>query len=167
MENDIKEMKIGSQIRKYRNNMELSQEQLAGKIYVSRQTVSNWEEHIKETEIRKLDKYGKVYTILLITSIISFIPLYKWLGNYGFILWGIIYMVTMFFALKTEKVKKDNNIHTFKEIVAFEEGKNLDEIEKIQEKAKRPYQTFLCFTISGGIALEVLLLMGWIMGIVL
>lgn len=66
MENDIKEMKIGSQIRKYRNNMELSQEQLAGKIYVSRQTVSNWEEHIKETEIRKLDKYGKVYTMLLI-----------------------------------------------------------------------------------------------------
>lgn len=201
MENEIKEMKIGSQIRKYRNNMELSQEQLAGKIYVSRQTISNWEngknypdihsllllssifnvsldnlikgdieimkEHIKETEIRKLDKYGKVYTMLLITSVISFIPLYKWFGNYGFILWGIIYMVTMFFALKTEKVKKDNNIHTFKEIVAFEEGKNLDEIEKIQEKAKRPYQTFLCFTISGGIALAVLLLMGWIMGIVL
>ncbi len=103
-------------------------------------------EHIKETEIRKLDKYGKVYTMLLITSVISFIPLYKWFGNYGFILWGIIYMVTMFFALKTEKVKKDNNI---------------------QEKAKRPYQTFLCFTISGGIALAVLLLMGWIMGIVL
>lgn len=199
MENEIKEMKIGSQIRKYRNNMELSQEQLAGKIYVSRQTVSNWEngknypdihsllllssifnvsldnlikgdieimkEHIKETEIRKLDKYGKIYAILLITSVISFIPLYKWLGNYGFIPWGIIYMVTMFFALKTDKIKKDNNIHTYKEIVAFEEGKHLDEIEKIQEKAKRPYQTFLCFIISGGIALAVLLLMGWVMDV--
>ncbi len=30
------EMKIGGQIRKYRNNMGLSQEQLAEKIYVSR-----------------------------------------------------------------------------------------------------------------------------------
>lgn len=33
-----------------------------------------------------------------------------------------------------------NDIQTYKEIVAFTEGKRLDEIQKIEEKAKRPYQ---------------------------
>lgn len=193
------EMKIGTQIRKYRNNMELSQEQLAEKIYVSRQTVSNWEngknypdihsllllgslfnvsldnlikgdieimkEHIKESEIKKFDKCGKIYAILLVTSIISFVPLYVWLGVYGFIPWGIIYGVTMLFAIKAEKIKKDNNIHTYKEIVAFEEGRRLDEIEKLQEKAKHPYQIVLCILGSGFITLAVLLIIGYIMGV--
>lgn len=36
-------MEIGNQIRKYRIQNEFSQEELAEKIYVSRQTISNWE----------------------------------------------------------------------------------------------------------------------------
>ena len=36
-----------------------------------------------------------------------------------------------------------NDIHTYKEIVAFTEGKRLDEIQKIEEKAKRPYQKII------------------------
>ena len=36
-------MEIGIQIKKYRNNMKISQEELAEKVYVSRQTISNWE----------------------------------------------------------------------------------------------------------------------------
>lgn len=36
-------MEIGAQIKYYRANMDLSQEELAEKLYVTRQTVSNWE----------------------------------------------------------------------------------------------------------------------------
>ncbi|EKN1188825.1 helix-turn-helix transcriptional regulator, partial [Listeria monocytogenes] len=36
-------MEIGKRIREYRKIYNLSQEQLADKIFVSRQTVSNWE----------------------------------------------------------------------------------------------------------------------------
>ncbi|MDE7188482.1 MAG: helix-turn-helix domain-containing protein [Lachnospiraceae bacterium] len=36
-------MEVGTQIKKYRNHMGISQEELAEKVYVSRQTVSNWE----------------------------------------------------------------------------------------------------------------------------
>lgn len=36
-------MELGAQIKKYRNEKTLSQEMLAEKVYVSRQTVSNWE----------------------------------------------------------------------------------------------------------------------------
>ena len=36
-------------------------------------------------------------------------------------------------AFKVEKVKKDNDIQTYKEIVAFSEGKLLDDIHKQRE----------------------------------
>lgn len=39
-------MQIGNQMKKYRDQFHLSQEQLAEKIYVSRQTISNWETNI-------------------------------------------------------------------------------------------------------------------------
>ena len=36
-------MELGKQIKKFRNEFSLSQETLAAKIFVSRQTISNWE----------------------------------------------------------------------------------------------------------------------------
>ena len=36
-------MELGNQIKKYRWELQISQEQLADRIYVSRQTISNWE----------------------------------------------------------------------------------------------------------------------------
>lgn len=36
-------MELGNQIKKYRSEIQISQEQLADRIYVSRQTISNWE----------------------------------------------------------------------------------------------------------------------------
>lgn len=43
--NERKEEKlqVGTQIKKYRSDRGFSQEELAEKVYVSRQTVSNWE----------------------------------------------------------------------------------------------------------------------------
>lgn len=35
-------MEVGTQIKRHRSDMQLSQEDLAEKIYVSRQTISNW-----------------------------------------------------------------------------------------------------------------------------
>ena len=36
-------MELGKQIKKYRQEAQLSQEELADRVYVSRQTISNWE----------------------------------------------------------------------------------------------------------------------------
>lgn len=36
-------MNVGKNIRSYRQNLNRSQEDLSEKIYVSRQTISNWE----------------------------------------------------------------------------------------------------------------------------
>lgn len=36
-------------------------------------------------------------------------------------------------------MKKENDVYTYKEIIAFTEGKRLDEIDKLQETGKRLY----------------------------
>lgn len=55
-------MKIGKQIRKYRTEMELSQDELAEKIFVCRQTISNWENN---------KNYPDVKSLLLLSSLFS------------------------------------------------------------------------------------------------
>lgn len=180
------ELEVGAQIKKYRSNMKISQEELAEKIYVSRQTVSNWEtgknypdihsllllgslfnvsldqlikgdveimkNEIKETEIRKLNKYGNIFALLLALTVISAIPLAVWMNWYALMPWGVLFAVTMYFALKVEKIKKDNDVSTYKEIVAFTEGKRLDEMETQQELGKRPYQKVMLAFGSAAVA---------------
>lgn len=43
-------MELNTQIRKYRAGMKLSQEELAEKVYVTRQTISNWENGVSPTK---------------------------------------------------------------------------------------------------------------------
>lgn len=86
-------MEIGRQIKRYRLEMKLSQEELA---------------------------------------------FFLWPVGIG--IWICIYAVTMYFAHRIEKQKKEHDLGTYKEIKMFMEGKRLDEIEKIREEGKRPYQ---------------------------
>lgn len=47
-------MELGKQIKKYRNEQKLSQEELANKIFVSRQTISNWENDKNYPDVNSL-----------------------------------------------------------------------------------------------------------------
>lgn len=170
-------MKLGNHIKHYRNEKGLSQEELAERVYVTRQTISNWENNknypdinsivllsevfeisidnlikgdleqmkkeINSEEVKKLNFYSWMVLIIFLIAIISLIPMLKFIGLYGFIPYFILMACAMFFALKIEKIKKNNDVHTYKEIVAFTEGKRLDEIQKIEERAKRPYQQII------------------------
>ncbi len=170
-------MEISTQIKKYRNAIELSQEDLAEKIYVTRQTISNWEneksypdihsllllsslfnvsldqlikgdieimkKEINKAEVAEFNWFGNIFSVLFIVSIIVFVPLLVFFRIYGVIIWAILYLITLGFGIKVEKLKKNNDLHTYKEIVAFSEGKCLDEIQKQREIGKRPYQTIL------------------------
>ena len=187
-------MELGKQIRMYRLENKLSQEKLADRIYVSRQTISNWENDknypdinslvllsevfkvsldkiikgdidvmkdvIKKEEVDKMNRYGKIYIIMLIVTVVSAVPLFMWLGIWALIPWGIIWMLSMYFASKIEKIKKDNDVQTYKEIVAFSEGKLLDDIHKQQEIGKRPYQKMVLVIGSALITLCVCILIG-------
>ena len=194
-------MELGKQIRKYRQEAQLSQEDLSSRVYVSRQTISNWEndksypdvsslvllseifqisldelikgdietmkEVIKKEEIEKMNHYGVIYTLLLIATAVSAVPLFMWLGHWAMIPWGVIFACAMVYALKIEKVKKDNDVHTYREIDAFSEGKLLDDIQKQREIGKRPYQKFLLVIGCAVISFVVCVLIGLIMNLFL
>ena len=114
-----------------------------------------------------MKRYGAVYAILLTAVVISAVPLFMWLDKWAFIPWGIIFAVAMLFAFKVEKVKKDNDVQTYREIVAFSEGKLLDDIQKQREIGKRPYQKILLVIASAAAAFAVCILIGLLMHIFL
>ena len=191
------EMELGKQIKMHRQEAHLSQEELANRVYVSRQTISNWENDksypdvnslvllseifqisldnlikgdievmkdvIQKEEIEKMNRYGRAYTIMLIATAVSAVPLFMWFGVWAFIPWGIIWAISMYFAFKVEKVKKDNDVQTYKEIVAFSEGKLLDDIQKQREIGKRSYQKILLVIGSAAVTFAVCVLIGFLM----
>lgn len=190
-------MELNAQIKKYRTELNLSQEELAEKVYVTRQSISNWEngktypdihsllllsslfnvsldqlikgdietmkKEINEAEIVKMKKYSTIYSIFLIAMVLAVVPCMKWLGWFGLIPIMQLFACSMVYAIKIEKIKKDNNVFTYKEIVAFTEGKMLDELEKPMEIGKRPYQRFLLALGSAIIAVVVCLVLGWLL----
>lgn len=180
-------MEIGIQIKKYRLQSGLSQDELAEKIFVTRQTISNWEndknypdiksllllsslfdisldilvkgdlekmkEQIQTEDIKKLNHDGTIFSILLLGVVVSAIPLALFLDFIGIGIWVLLFIVTMYYALRIEKQKKAHDIQTYKEILAFSEGKSLTELEKSCERGKRPYQKIFLVLGSALIAL--------------
>ena len=155
-------MELGKQIKKYRTEANLSQEELADKIFVSRQTISNWEndknypdikslvlmsevfrvsldnlikgdlermkKEIDTQEYAKFQKDSTIFTVLFIALLIVPVPLvmlWKW---FGMALYLCLFGIGMYFAVKIEKYKKKYDIRTYKEIIAFTDGKSLGEI---------------------------------------
>lgn len=186
-------MEIGKQIKKYRTEMKLSQDELAGKIFVSRQTISNWEnnknypdvksllllsslfgvsldilikgdlekmkEKIKTEDIVKFKNDSNIFSVLLISMILLPVPLARFMGYVGYGIWGLIAIGGIYYAIRVEKYKKNFNVQTYREILTFLEGKNMDELEKNQEYGKRPYQKFLLAISSGLLAIIVAVIM--------
>lgn len=176
-------MELGSQIKKHRNELSLSQEELAEKVYVSRQTISNWEndksypdvnslvllsevfnvsidnlikgdieimkEQIRDEDRRKFESLSHIYAVLFLLAMLSPIPLFHYLSFVGIGIWLVLMGGTLYVAVRVEKMKKQFDIQTYREIVAFSEGMGLDEIAKAREEGKRPYQKILLALGSG------------------
>lgn len=186
-------MEIGKQIKKYRTEMKVSQDELAEKVFVSRQTISNWENNksyhdvksllllssifgvsldvlikgdleemkkeIKTEDIAGFKHDGAIFSVLMLIMILVPVPLAKFWGRIGIGIWALIVIITIYYAIRIEKQKKNFDIQTYKEIIAFSEGKNLNELEKNREYGKRPYQKFLLAMGSGVLAIVVAIIM--------
>ena len=190
-------MELGKRLKEYRARLGMTQDDLAERLYVSRQTVSSWEndksypdihsllmlsglfsvsldtlvkgdiETMKETinreSIHIFKRYNRLFAILLIVCIVSLLPLYRWAGIPGIILWALLFAVTLYFGWRLEKIKKDNDIHTYREIVAFTNGEKLDEIEKAREQGKRRYQQFAFMAGSAAVGVFI----AWVISLVI
>lgn len=186
-------MEIGKQIRKYRMEAKLSQDELADKVYVTRQTISNWEndrnypdirslvllgsvfgisldilvkgdvqtmkEQIDAEDIRNFKRDQRVYLIMLAGMVVLPMPLVRYFKVWGIFLWLVWAAISIWLSLRVEKRKKAHDIHTYKEIIAFLEGRRLDELEKQREIGKRHYQHFLIILVLVLVGLVVVLLL--------
>lgn len=187
-------MELGSQIKKYRNELSLFQDALAEKVYVSRQTISNWEngksypdvnslvllsevfqtsidrlikgdvevmkKQVRSEDTREFKRLNTLYFILFLALMVSPIPLAYYLRIMGIVIWAVLAAATLFVALAVEKKKKQFDIQTYREIIAFSEGKRLDEIEKDRENGKQSYQKTLLIMGSGIITLIIAVVFG-------
>ena len=189
-------MEIGNQIKKHRTRLKWSQETLAENAYVSRQTISNWENGKSYPDIHSLLILGKLFNISLdelvkgdvetmnneisknevkrfnalawllaaeyIIMVLSPLPLIKYLGWVGGAIWAAITAVSLFTAVKVEKLKKANDLTTYKEIKAYMEGKSLDEIsaERIKKGSKNLMKA-LFGAVSAMIGFTVCILVAW------
>ena len=134
-------MEISRQIKKYRQEFKLSQEDLAEKVFVTRQTISNWEndknypdinslvllsnlfgtsldilvkgdlermkEEIKTEDIAVLKRDSTIFTVLLAATVVSIVPLFLYLDFAGIAIWIILFGITMYYAIRIEKQKKN------------------------------------------------------------
>ena len=186
-------MNIGRTIREQRNKLSLSQEELGERLYVTRQTISSWENDKSYPDINSLILLSQVFNMTIDNLVkgdleimeqkiekndIRAMNLYAILmaisGGIALVLWplswylgfipgtaiaALIFIANFCFAFKIEKIKKQYDVQTYREIVAFSKGETLDEIAKIRESGKRKYQSFLSFVgalILGLIAAQVI-----------
>ena len=159
-------MKIGKRIREYRKIYNLSQEQLADKIFVSRQTVSNWEndktypdiqiivslsilfnvsldelirEDLEEIKMKisnnKANKRADIYSLIMISStmlaslsigLVVALPESKLI----WIVPIILFLPALWSSFVLEKFKRNNDLKTYKEILAFSQNKDVEVLRK-------------------------------------
>lgn len=155
-------MEIGKRIREYRKIYNLSQEQLAEKIFVSRQTVSNWEndktypdiqiivslsilfnvsldelirEDLEEMKMKisnkKANKRADIYSLIMICStilaslsigLVVALPESKLI----WIVPIILFLPAVWSSFVLEKFKRNNDLKTYKEILAFSQNKDVE-----------------------------------------
>lgn len=157
-------MNLGQQIKYYRNRDQLSQEALAEKIYVSRQSISNWENERSYPDIHNLlmlsvlfgvsldelvkgdvkimqEELGKSNLLkwtnwmfaLMVAVPVSVGPAMYFFGNYGLIISGVLFVISLAAAYKVERLKKKHDLKTYQQILDFLAGKP---VEKAKPKLR-------------------------------
>ncbi len=163
-------MELGNRIKMYRQEAKLSQEELADRVYVSRQTISNWEndkcypdvhslvllgeifhvsldklikgdidvmkEAIQKEEVKKLKRYQGLTALLAGIMVILTMPLVSWIGIWSLIPMGMLIVVMLYCMEKGLKIEKDNDLQNFREIMAFLNGRKMDDAEKQKVRAQ-------------------------------
>lgn len=120
-------------------------------------------QEVNAADVKAMNRDAIIYTILLAATIILPVPLIKWFGLYGLIPELLLWGSAMYFARRLERIKKANNVQSYREILAFSEGKRLDEIEQKVEAGKRPYQKVLLALLTAGITLLVGMVLSWLL----
>lgn len=111
------------------------------------------EEQINQDDIRKFGYLSNIFAVMMLITIITPIPLVHYLSYLGLGIWLLIFAATFYISILAEKEKRRLNIQTYKEILSFMDGKQLDKINQAREEGKRPYQKIIYAFVVGLITL--------------
>ena len=171
-------MNLSRQIKKFREQQHFSQEDLSEKIFVSRQTISNWEngrsypdvqnllllstlfgvsldELVKgdvdimkhEVSSSKLQRWTIGMLLSMFVLAIVTIPAALMLGLWALLIILPIIVILMFSAIRIEQIKKNHNLQTYKEILAFVEQQKLPDAEEKNKLKGNRLSTLLIIVI--------------------
>lgn len=166
-------VELGSQIKRRRTEHGFSQEDLAAKIYVSRQTISNWEtdktypdvesllllsvlfdttidELIKgdvaameaaiKQDHRKMGKLAWTMTGFGVASLAMFFGglfFWKWDLGLTLIIALLLWAPCMAAAVMVDRLKAQNDLVTYHEIVAYSKGEPIDRDNPKSQRARQ------------------------------
>ena len=165
------DLEIGKTIKQHRTELGWSQEVLAEKAYVSRQTVSNWEteksypdvhsllilsdlfgvsldelikgdvavmkEQVKSKDVRTFKKLQLIGGLGILLLIVTGMPLLEHGGAVGGVVWGALAVGVFLAWHRFEQIKSENDVQTYREVLAFVNGETLDDIDRTNEAKKR------------------------------
>lgn len=166
-------MELGSQIKRHRTDRGLSQDDLAAKIYVSRQTVSSWENDKTYPDVESLlllsvlfdvtvdelikgdveamkeaiaNDYKKMVAlswgglaIAIVGAVAAIAGITRWdwgvvpSAIIGLLVWGI----GMAMLMRVERIKKQNDLVTYRELVAYSKGEPIDRNNPRSRRARQ------------------------------
>ena len=139
-------MNVSNQIKKFRERDGYSQEFLAEKMFVSRQTISNWENDKSYPDIHNLLIMCQLFKVSLdelveddlknvqIKNIKKELDFWTWMIHYfhwlGIGITYLVFLIGIIASTKLEKIKIKNDIETYDRILAFINGKDPKEVQK-------------------------------------
>lgn len=168
-----KRMELGSQIKRHRTERGLSQDDLAAKIYVSRQTVSSWENDKTYPDVESLlllsvlfdvtvdelikgdveamkeaisNDYKKMAALASGGLVIAIVGAVAAVGGIGWWDWGIVpsviigllvWGIGMAMLVRVERMKKEHDLVTYRELVAYSKGEPIDRNNPKSQRARQ------------------------------
>ena len=85
--------------------------------------VIEMEKHVEQDNVRRFKRDTVIFTVLIILTVVSAVPLFLYLELSGIVLWLLIAGVMIYYAMRLNKQKRNNDIQTYREILAFMEDK--------------------------------------------
>lgn len=181
-------MELASQIKRHRSELGLSQEELAAKIYVTRQTVSNWETDRTYPDVESLlmlsvlfdatvdelikgdvkamkeaiaNDYKKIMQLTWGGLALAIAGCAAFIGGCQFWDWGLVpsaiiglmaWGIGMVLLWKVERLKKEHDLMTYREILAFSKGEPIDRDNPKSRRARQhPVAKAIVLTVAAAL----------------
>ena len=99
--------------------------------------VAVMKEQVKSKDIRTFKKLQLIGVLGILLLIVTGVPLLEYGGAIGGVVWGALAVGVFLAWHRFEQIKSENDVQTYREVLAFVNGETLDDIERTNEAKKR------------------------------